>query len=776
MTLESSHTLARHHQARNMRQDSLFPMAREGDPVEGAYAVKRVTFENKETGFAVVHLVPADQPNLPAILAVGPFVKPLTGACYDIVGVWRHNERYGMQVRVSSAEPKTPQSAAAIENYLAGASIKGLGPHFARVLVEHFGQETFAMLQEGGTRLEEAPGIGPTRAQWIRDSWAEHQGIHELMVNLQGVAGLSPSQAQRIYQQYGRDAWKRISRDPYQLTEVRGFGFIRCDRIARKLGIAPNAPERIRAGVVYLLGQALGEGHLYATSGPLGREATELLGLVDEDIKPQIAELVRQERVIALPPATVGPEAEEGQRLLLPRVALTEERMAARLSDLLRAPCSPELALSTANAQRLIDDAASDDNPLTEEQRGAIAAVLCGTRLSILTGGPGTGKTTTIRTLLDCLDRLNISYALCATTGRASKQLASSSGREASTVHRHLRIGFGNTPIVPVNETVLIVDESSMIDLWLMDQIVARLDTHTHVLLVGDIDQLPSVGPGAILQDLITAGEVRRHPGIHVTRLTRIFRQEAGDRSMIVVNCHRVRQGQLPIADVPKTSDYYQMLRETPAEARELAIELASTRLPKYLDIPPSEVQVLTPMHSGEAGIRALNIALQQALNPPHQTKNEIRIGGIGRNTSQQRILRVGDKVRQTRNNYHKRVFNGDLGIMTQIIPAEKRLMVDFGDHPVGYTFEELDELVHSWAMTVHAAQGSQWPAVVVIMLKNHYVMLERNILYTALSRAQRLAVLLTQDMAVRIAVSQDRSVRRRTMLVERLYDEAGRR
>ena len=451
----------------------------------------------------------------------------------------------------------------------------------------------------------------------------------------------------------------------------------------------------------------------------------------------------------------------------------TEQRIADRLAYLLRTPPRSALHLTRANAERMVAQRGHSD--LTEEQRGAVSALLGGTRLVVLTGGPGTGKTTTVRSLIACLEAVQVSYALCATTGRASKQLAASTDHPSATVHRHLGIGFGRGEIEPLRESVLIIDESSMIDLWLMDQILSATTECTHLFLVGDVDQLPSVGPGAVLQDLIAAAEEAHLPGIQVTRLTRIFRQEAGDRSMIVVNCHRVRAGRRPIKDVPKTSDYFEMVRSTPQEARDLAVELASTRLPGYLNVRPYEVQVLAPMHAGVAGIRALNLALQEALNPPDPRRTEITLAGVGRSAEASRALREGDKVRQTRNDYKKGVFNGDLGIITRINAEERTLTVRFDEHSVVYTYEELDELVHAWAMTVHSAQGSQWPAIVIIMLTNHYVMLERNILYTALSRAQRLAVLITQEQAVRIAVAQDRSTRRRTGLVGRLVKALGR-
>ena len=753
----------------------------DGNVVEGVFSIVRITYLNEENGYAVVQLVPADHPESAEITAVGLFGEPRVGACLRVRGTWKQDRKYGWQVRVDAATPETPRSLPAIERYLAGASIKGLGPYYAHKLVSHFREQTFEELQRGGQRLEEVSGIGPVRAALIRESWAEHRGIHDLMVNLQGVAGLSPNQANRIYHRFGQEAWETISRDPYVLAEeVRGFGFITCDRIGRALGIAHDAPERIRAGILHLLKEALVAGHLWTSTQDVAEGGAELLGVSSDAVRREIGHLIARGTLVAEELSDA-----EGRRkaLYLPRIVQAEQRIAERLAFLLTcsvhpkrakrtetgqlaSPAVPQLCLERSQALALLRR--QGQQSLTEEQCDAIVALLGGARVTILTGGPGTGKTTTLRSLIACLEALQVPYALCATTGRAAKQLAAMTDRPAATVHRHL--GLGSTREVEVvHETVLIIDEASMIDLWLFDDLLARLSERTHLFLVGDVDQLPPVGPGAVLQDLIAAAEQSRLHGLHVTRLGRIFRQEAGEESYIVTNCHRVRAGQRPIRVVPPTSDYFEIFRETPTEARELAVELVAERLPRYLQVPPDEVQVLAPMHNGEAGIRALNEALQVALNPPTTTKAELVIAGGAQGAHAQRVFRVGDKVRQTRNDYQKGVFNGDLGTIVRVFPEERGLVVRFDEQQVGYTADELEDLVHAWAMTVHAAQGSQWPAVVVIMLKSHYVMLERNILYTALSRAQRLAVLITQDAAVRVAVAQDRSTRRRTGLVARL-------
>ncbi len=743
-----------------------FSFGTEGEPIEGLFSVARVTFHNPDNDYAVVQLVPAEEEgDAQPLTAVGTLHAPEVGACYRIQGVWREDPRFGPQVRLTAAIPQVPTTLAAIERYLAGASIKGLGPHYARLVVAHFGEGILQVLDEGGARLREVPGIGPVRAQQIRESWAEHQGIHELMANLQGMAGLTPSQAQRIYRELGRDAWQAITTDPYLLAEqVRGFGFKTCDRIGRSLGLDALAPQRLQAGLLHALTQALNDGHLWTAPDELLGQAAELLEAPQELLAGPLDALIAQGRALRVP---LGLEADAPQGISLRAVAQAEERIARRLAAWLDAPPAEALQLAPHVAEKQV--AAASPSALTADQRRAIVRLLCGQRLVVLTGGPGTGKTTTMRTLIRCLEAQEISYALCATTGRASKQLADTAERPAATVHRHLGIGFGaeaQSP-EPVRETVLIIDEASMIDLWLMDQIVERLAPNTHLFLVGDVDQLPPVGPGAPLQDLIALAEARSAPGLEVVRLDTIFRQEARDRSLIVVNCHRVREGQRPLAGAPEGSDYYEMLRATPQEARDLIVELAAERLPRYLGVPPAEVQVLSPMHGGHAGVQALNAALQARLNPPAPGKQEL---SLGRAADGPRLtLRVGDKVRQTRNDYRKGVFNGDLGFVTAIHREDQTVHVRFDDQVLPYTLAELDDLVHAWAMTVHSAQGSQWPAVVIALLTSHYVMLERNILYTALSRARRLAVLVTQERAVRTAIQRSRSTARRTSLAARM-------
>jgi len=739
-------------------QPALPIAAGEGERVEGVFSVARVTYANDETGYAVVHLVPdSAATTILTLPATGVFGHVGEGDCLRVSGVMRRDPRYGLQLRVDSVTPEKPQDLQAIERYLAGASIKGLGAHYARVMVMHFGEQTLQVLDTGGAELEQVSGIGPKRAAMIRKSWAEHSELHDLMIQLQGVAQLSPRQAQRVYLAYGTDAWRRIVEDPYRLADdVRGFGFKTCDTIAANLGLAHDAPQRVQAGLLYVLGQALSDGHLWSDAKDLVAQASDLLEVPVDDAARALDELVSQSRMVR---EEIDYKGSPRMACFLARVANSEARCAETLAFLALNTGCFELQLAEMRARRLVDEHVATQ--LTDEQRQGVIELLRGARAVVLTGGPGTGKTTAVRALIASLDALGVSYALCATTGRAAKQLAAATGRPAATVHRHLRIGVGRKKVEPIHERVLVIDEASMIDLWLLERILAAMTRETHLFLVGDVDQLPPVGPGAVLQDLIAIGE--RHRAVAVVRLSRIFRQEAGEASVIVSNCHLIRQGQRPVSDVDASSDYFEMYRETPEAARDLAIELATTRLPAYLQATPNDVQVLAPMHGGAVGIRELNSRLQRALNPQTSGKPEL---SFRRGASQESVVfRAGDRVRQTRNNYQKRVFNGDLGVIEQIDREERTLTVRYDSDIASYTFDEVDELVHAWAMTVHAAQGSQWPAVIVIMLTSHYIMLDRNILYTALSRAERLAVLVTQDRAIRIAVAQARSMDRRTAL-----------
>ncbi|MGI6367870.1 MAG: ATP-dependent RecD-like DNA helicase [Anaerolineae bacterium] len=733
------------------------------EPVQGRFVVVRVTFENPENGYAVVQMLPedADRDATATVTAEGVFGGLSTGACYRIEGAWRVDRRFGPQIHVTSALLETPTTPAAIERYLAGATISGLGPHYAHLIVEHFGDAVLSVLDAGGPGLEEVRGIGPVRAARIRASWAENRAINRLMVQLQGVAGLTPRQAHRIYHELGDQAWELVSSNPYLLAErVKGMGFASCDRIASALGISGSAPPRLQAALLHVLERALNDGHLWTAPQPLIAAAAELAGATANEMEDQLGTLVEQHRIVS---RKVSEAETEG--IYLQRVAASEERLARRLAQWLATSPISALHLLPAAAQALTR--AMGPN-LTEEQYGAIEALLMGARLVVLTGGPGTGKTTALRTLILCLEQLHISYALCASTGRAAKQLSSATGRAAATVHRYL--GLGTASERPLGEelehSVLVIDEASMIDLWLMDEIAGRLGQATHLFLVGDIDQLPPVGPGAVLHDLIALDASHPGPALKVVRLEKVFRQEAGEVSLIAANCQRVRQGQRPLPPTRPEADYFEMPRETAQEALELAVDLVCDRLPRYLGVPPEEIQVLVPMHGGDAGVQALNAALQTRLNP-RRGRPEVLLGMRAGNLPV--MLREGDRVRQTRNDYSKGVFNGDLGIVQRVDVDERTVQVRFDDAIATYAPFELDDLVHCWAMTVHAAQGSQWPAVVSILLTSHYVMLERNILYTALSRAQRLAVLITQEAALQRALRHTTLNTRRTDLTARL-------
>ncbi len=720
----------------------------------GQFEIERVVYENEENGWAVLRMVPLDSPAALPVTAVGNVPNPVAGACYDIEGEWQKSKEHGYQVQIKSAKPFVPATVQGIERYLASGAIPGVGKHYAHLLAENYGSDTLAILDAGAPNMEDISGIGKKRAALIRQAWLENRHTHSIMERLQGEAGLSARQAQTLYKELGDQAWEKVRSNPYRLQDIlAGVGFKTCDKIARNMGLGLNDPARIRAGLLYVLEEALHKGDLWLPEEAIKAQATDLLQLSTEEIETTFTGMVAQEDLIL--------EVQEGQSAVyLARVYYTETRIADDLAQLLASP-RPLRAMSRTKAEELVDRL--QEFPLTEAQHNGIVEILCGAPLHVITGGPGTGKTTVMRTLIRCLEDQAIEYALCATTGRASKQLESATQRPAATVHRHLKLGTPGEP-EPLYEDILIIDESSMIDLWLMAEISQRLRIGQQLVLVGDIDQLPSVGPGTVLQDIIQAGA--SCPGISVTRLDTIFRQEKGSESLIVTNCHRIRQGELPIKG-DSEADYFEMSRDSAEQARDLAIELVTRRLPAYLDIDPLQIQLLAPMHRGTAGIAALNTELQQKLNPPAPRKPEVILTHGGEGPA--RVFRLGDKVRQTRNNYQKQVLNGDIGLIDSVSTANRQITVRFDNQLVPYEADELLELVHSWAMTVHAAQGSQWPAVVILMISEHYVMLERNILYTALSRAERLAVLVSDARAVGIAVKRQHALDRHSGLAQRI-------
>ncbi|MFQ5960328.1 MAG: ATP-dependent RecD-like DNA helicase [Candidatus Methylomirabilales bacterium] len=698
-------------------------------PLEGT--VIRVNYSDEETGYVVARLEVPDHRN--PVTVVGNLWGATPGETIRVRGQWIRHARYGQQCQGEAYESSLPASVAAIERYLASGVIRGIGPTYARRLVDAFGSETLRVIEEEPERLLTVDGIGGARLARIRAAWTEQREVRGLMLFLQEHQ-ISPTFAQRIFKAYGPSAPLRIQEDPYRLArDIAGIGFKTADRIGASLGMAKDSPKRIAAGLLYLLQEAAEAGHVYFPSSRLSQEAVELLGIPDGGFQQTLAELHKEEAVVCEPLS--GETA-----VYLPPLYHAEEGVSRGLALLAKAPrLGP--AIDVPRALQWAE--ARGDVQFTAEQREALRKAL-ESKFLIITGGPGTGKTTLLRALIEILERKGVRLKLAAPTGRAAKRMAEATGRAASTIHRLLEFSpkegrFKRSEIHPLDVDLLVVDEASMIDLVLMSQLLKAIPPMAALLLLGDADQLPSVGPGSLLHDLIASASVP------VVRLTEIFRQ--AKESQIVMNAHRVNRGEFPHLPEFGTSDFAFIVLDDPDAIRDRVGSLVTTEIPRRYGLDPlRDIQVITPMNRGSLGAATLNQDLQGALNPDGEA-----IGGGGR------LLRVGDRVMQVRNNYDKEVHNGDLGWIVRLDREEQQVWVRFDQGDVVYEWSELDELSLAYAISVHKSQGSEYPAVVFPLHTSHYVMLQRNLLYTALSRGRTLVVVVGTRQAVSIAVRNAR-------------------
>ncbi|MEI8189607.1 MAG: ATP-dependent RecD-like DNA helicase [candidate division NC10 bacterium] len=712
-------------------------------------AVARITYVSEESQYVVARLDVAGRPD--PVTIVGTVLSLTPGETLRVHGRWSHHPKFGEQFRVDRYEPIVPATITGIQKYLGSGMIKGIGPVFATRLVETFGAETLQVIETAPARLAEVPGIGPKRQQRIMAAWAEQREIREVMLFLQGH-GVSPAYAVKIFKTYGQAAIATVRENPYRLArDIRGIGFKTADKIARELGIPADSPLRATAGILHTLQELTDEGHVYVPEAELLRATEETLGIPAALLPESLATLVSDEAVVVEPISA-------GRAVYLTALHLSETQAARRAADLLRAPraVSP---IDMTHALAWVEQ--KTGLALTEEQRQAVRLALQ-EKLLIITGGPGTGKTTILQAVIRLLEEKKLRIHLASPTGRAAKRLAEVTGHEATTLHRLLEWnpregGFQRNARNPLETDFVVVDEVSMLDVLLAHHLLQAIPLTATLLLVGDADQLPSVGPGTVLRDLLGVA------GIPAIRLTTIFRQAA--RSRIVSNAHRVNQGQLPDLSVPaadQAQDFFFLSEEDPARLQQLIVDLAHRRLPARYGLDPlADIQVLTPMHRGPIGAGQLNAALQAALNPPRAGAAELLRGG--------RIFRVGDRVLQLRNNYDKAVFNGDLGRIAAIDPTEQAVVVRIDDREVSYDFSDADELTLAYAMTVHKSQGSEYRAVILVMHPTHYPMLQRNLLYTALTRAKRLLVVVGTKKALAIATRNDAIRRRFSRLAERL-------
>ncbi len=713
--------------------------------------LERIVFSNEENAWTVARLTVTGQRDL--VTAVGNLLGVQPGENLRLTGSWINDPKYGKQFRVTSYATVAPATVTGIEKYLGSGLIRGIGKVMAARLVAAFGLETLDVIDHHPERLVEVEGIGPKRSRDILRAWEEQREIKEVMVFLQSH-GVSTHYAIKIYKAYGPRATELVRENPYRLaTDIYGIGFKTADKIAAALGVPPTAPQRIEAGSLYLLGQGADRGHVYLPRKALLEEAEKLLGTPPALVEQAIAALAETEQIVVQNLASP-----EEQAVFLRSLYMAESSVADRIRALL---IQPPLPLEI-DVDRALDWFEKGERiELARQQRQAIRAGLT-RKVLVITGGPGTGKTTLVRGLVKILEKKKQKVLLAAPTGRAAKRLAEATGAEATTLHRLLELNpktrqFDRNREHPLSCDLLIVDEASMLDTVLAHHVLRAVPDHGRLILVGDVDQLPSVGPGRVLADLI------RSDAVEVVRLSEIFRQ--AERSLIVVNAHRVNQGMMPILEsVDSDGDFFFFERAAPEDLVETIAQLVSRRIPAKFGFDPVEqIQVLTPMNRGPLGTESLNAVLRELLNPQGV---QVTRGG--------QTLRVGDKVMQVRNNYDLEVFNGDIGRIAAIDEEEQLVTVALDGREVVYDHGSLDELVLAYACSIHKSQGSEYPCVVIPLHTTHYVMLQRNLLYTALTRAKRLAILVGEERALRIAVGNRRVRARFTRLAERLAGPAG--
>ncbi|NOR83079.1 MAG: ATP-dependent RecD-like DNA helicase [Ardenticatenales bacterium] len=721
-------------------------------------SVERITYYAGETGFSVIRLKPAQRHLVPPgaarrdglVTVVGELPELNPGESLKLTGRWMTHPKHGRQFRSESCEQTLPANIEGLRRYLGSGMIRGIGPVMAERIVRRFGAKTLDVIESNPERLREVLGIGARRVQQVAAAWEEQKAIKEVMILLQSH-GVTTRLAVKIFKQYGDAAVDVLESEPYRLArDIWGIGFKTADKIARDMGLPADAPSRIEAGVVYTLNKQADEGHVYVPQAELATKAAELLEVKEEKVEYAVTRLEALDQVKT---ETITQERKENAVYLTP-FYYCEVGVTNRLRRMMNTAGS---RLQRLRANPRVRH--TGDLELSPQQRQAIEAGLTH-KVSVLTGGPGTGKTTILRVLTEMLRRSHCSFALASPTGRAAKRLSEATGHPAKTIHRLLGYspagGFERNEENPLDVDMVIVDEASMLDLVLTNNLLKAVDPRSHLLLVGDVDQLPSVGAGDVLRDIIASGLPA------VTRLDVIFRQ--AQDSLIVTNAHRINQGWLP--RTPRSAqDFFLFLQSDPDKAAVLLVDVVKNRIPRKFNLDPSrDIQVLSPMYRGSMGVTNLNEMLQEALNPPAPNRPERRMGG--------RTLRVGDRLMQTRNNYEKGVYNGDIGRLAVLDRVEQTVVVDFEGRTVVYDWMDLDQVVHAFATSVHKAQGSEYPAVVIPMTMQHYLMLQRNLLYTAVTRARRLVVLVGTKKAIAVAVRNSKVSRRHSALDWRLSGE----
>jgi exodeoxyribonuclease V alpha subunit len=726
--------------------------------VEGV--LERITYANEDNGYTVAR-VDTGRGGGELLTVVGSLLGAQPGESLRMEGRWGSHAQYGRQFTVENYTTVLPATVQGIRRYLGSGLIKGIGPRIAERIVDHFGIDTLDVIEQEPKRLIEVPGLGPKRTKLIGAAWEEQKAIKEVMVFLQGV-GVSTSIAVRIYKKYGDASISVVKNEPYRLAaDVWGIGFLTADRIAQSVGIPHDSPERAKAGLQYALSQSADNGHCYLPEEQLIADAVKLLQVDTGLVIDCLGELAGEDEGVVRESVPSGDDGQPVTAVYLVPFHRAEISLAGRLLRLLRTEedrLSAFRAVEWDKALAWLADRTGAD--LAPEQRAAVELALT-EKVAVLTGGPGCGKSFTVRSVVELARAKKAKVILAAPTGRAAKRLSELTGAEASTVHRLLELKPGGDAAYdqdrPLDADLVVVDEASMLDLLLANKLVKAVPPGAHLLMVGDVDQLPSVGAGEVLRDLLAPDSP-----VPAVRLTRIFRQ--AQQSGVVTNAHRINSGVPPITQ--GLPDFFLFAEDDTEEAGRLTVDVVARRIPAKFGLDPRrDVQVLTPMHRGPAGAGTLNGLLQEAVTPARPDLPERRSGG--------RIFRVGDKVTQIRNNYEKGmngVFNGTVGVVTSLNTVDQRLTVlTDEDEEVPYDFDELDELAHAYAVTIHRSQGSEYPAVVIPVTTSAWMMLQRNLLYTAVTRAKRLVVLVGSRKALGQAVRTVSAGRRCTALDHRL-------
>ncbi len=706
--------------------------------------VERITYQNPENGYTVLKTRVKGYKEL--VPVTGNLLDVNVGSVLLVEGNWKIDARYGRQFIAEKWEETLPATVYGIEKYLGSGLIKGIGPKYAKKIVQEFGTDTISVIEDNIEQLLNVGGIGRKRVEMIRESWEKQKEVKNIMLFLQ-ENGINTSFAAKIYAHYGNKSIEKVKENPFCLADdIWGIGFKTADIIAQKLGVDKQAYIRLRSGIMYTLGELAGDGHVYAGKEQLFLKAAALLDAEEEYIIMTTDQMVKDGDLIL-----------EEDAIYLPPFYYAEIGTASKLARLAE---KPQDSVSLTKCQDVFTDIGSIEDKLNIKYDPLQADAIKQASVSIvmvLTGGPGTGKTTVTKGIIAMYQEQGFKILLAAPTGRAAKRMTEATGIEAKTIHRLLECkppeGYQKNNENPLEGDVLVVDECSMIDILLMNSLLKAVPENMRLVFAGDINQLPSVGPGNVLRDIIDSG---RFP---VIRLNKIFRQAQSSR--IIMNSHRINAGTMPDISNGRNTDFFFIQKETPEQAAEEIVTLVKYNLPKYYKIPASQIQVLAPLQRGTAGAANLNIVLQEALNP---SGAGIRRSGY--------IFRQNDKVMQIKNNYDKEVFNGDIGIIERVNLEERTLIIDFDGRHIEYEDMELDEIVLAYATTIHKAQGSEYPVVVMPLLMEHYVMLQRNLVYTGITRAKKILVIVGTKKALAYSVKNLKVTERNTMLKERLCQD----